>query len=334
MLCRTLPRVCQQAAAAAAAATSGIPHSAFATDAERNAAAAASSSTGHAPVFPPFEYKMRARYSPLFASRNLSDFMFSKGDQIMSVACTYTHEPSQVQVTLIPLVHYAHPQFFQQVDSLCCQHDSVLMEGRVPNTGAPHSTLVPPRSYEERVRPIDEEDSEGWEPHDAQRYWQPFSWGVKGSPKFTVIHAADRYDYERLPWWASLRFNIPLVGSYAREKHCMDMISPLVGNGYKSFAVPWGAAHAPIFHDMLTDHGFEQTSMCTLIVWSKIDGDRSSAEWTRMDTKLRFLGMRTAILQTFALIAVLIVASPHLIGFTSQTEEDESNAYTRRQRNG
>jgi hypothetical protein len=277
---------------------------------------------------------MRIRYSPLFASRTISDFMFSKGEQILSVACTYTHEDSKVQVTLIPLSHYAHPQFYQQVDSLCCQHDSVLMEGRVPNTGAPHSTLVPPRVYEERVRPIDEEDSEGWEPHDAQKFWQPFSWGVKGSPKFTVVHAADRYDYEQLPWWASLRFNLPFVGSYAREKHCMDMVPALAENGYTSFAVPWGAAHMPVFHDILMDHGFEQTSMCTLIMWSKIDGDRSSAEWSRMDTKLRFLGMRKAMLQSLFVIALLIKFVPSIIGFTSQTNEEPHTKISRRHNNG
>lgn len=277
---------------------------------------------------PPFEYKMRIRYSPFFATRGLADFMLSKNEQMLTVACTYTHEASGVRVTLIPLLHYAHPQFYQQVDSLCCQHDSVLMEGRVPNTGSPHSTLVPPRDFEERVRPIDEEDSEGWEPHDAQKFWQPFSWGVKGSPMFTVVHAADRYDYENLPWWASLRFNVPFFGSYAREKHCLDMISPLVENGYKTFAVPWGAAHMPVFHDMLMDHGFEQTSMCTLIIWSRIDGDRSAAEWSRLDTKMRFLGMRKVLMQAMVAVFVVYKTLPYVIGFSSQKEDMvESNPF-------
>jgi hypothetical protein len=316
MLRRSLVRRCQSAAAAAA---SSATHAS--APSSNGGSQAASSSRSLSSVMPSFEYKIRVRYSSLFASRGLPDFLFSKDEQILSVACSYTHEETGVQVTLIPLVHYAHPQFYQQVDSLCCQHDSVLMEGRVPTTGSPHSTLVPPRKFEERVRPLDEEDSEGWEPLETERFWQPFSWGVIGSPRFTVIHAADRYDYENLPWWASLRFNIPIVGSYAREKHCLDMIPPLLQNGYKSFAIPWGAAHMSIFHDMLIDHGFEQTSMCTLIVWSKIDGDRSAAEWNRLDTKLRFLGMRKALLQAALVIYAVYKLIPYFVGFSSDTEE-------------
>lgn len=228
------------------------------------------------------EYKVRLRYSPIFASKKFYDFMTCNENHVSMVAHTYVHEPTQVEVTVIPLAHYAHPKFYQQVDSLCCQHDSVLMEGRHPTTGSPHSTLVPPREFKDSVVPADELDSEGWEPQDPAAYWQPFSWGVKGSPNFTVVHAADRYDYEWLPWWASLRFNLPFVGGYAREKHCLDMIPVLYANGYRKFAIPWGLGHATVFHDMLVDNGFEVRGMTSVILWTRSDGDKSAMEHSRL----------------------------------------------------
>lgn len=199
-----------------------------------------------------------------------------------AVAHTYRHERDDITVTLIPLRHFAHPEFFKQVDELCCQHQSVLMEGRTPLTGAPYSTLVPPRERPKRVRPVEEDDSEGWEPREQERFFQPFSWGVIESPNFTVVHAADKYDYERLPWWASLRFSLPVLGSLAREKHCLNMLYPLRANGYRSFAIPWGAAHMPLFHEMLLDNGFECIGMSSLLVLRRVDGDISEGEYDAM----------------------------------------------------
>lgn len=230
-----------------------------------------------------FVYKPRIRYSPIFSSRCLEDFLLAKDETIVVLAHTYRHEATDVTVTVIPISHYAHPSFYQQVDMLCQQHHSVLMEGRTPIGGAMHSTMVPPRSMVKNIRPLDCEENEGWEPNEDQAFWQPFSWGVKDSPNMTVIHAADRYDYECLPWWAGLRFNMPFLGSYAREKHCLDMIPELVKNGYKSFAIPWGAGHSRIFHDMLVDNGFENVASCSLLMWSRVDGDRSAAECCRLE---------------------------------------------------
>lgn len=264
------------------AAVASYSADASSTNAPSEAAipAQGSSTSNQTSAFPPFAYKPRIRYTRMFLTKELLDFFLVQGEHVHTMSSTYFHAPSGVTMTLIPVSHHAHPKFFRQVDSLCCQHDSVLMEGRVPITGAPYSTLVPPRDFQEYVRPAIAEDSEGWEPLEEEKFWQPFSWGVKGSPKFTVVHAADKYDYEKLPWWASLRFNIPFVGNFAREKHCLNMVPHLVANGYKSFAVPWGAGHMPIFHDMLMDHGFEQIGSCSLILWSKIDGDHS-AMWYR-----------------------------------------------------
>ncbi|RNF01069.1 uncharacterized protein Tco025E_08662 [Trypanosoma conorhini] len=228
-----------------------------------------------------FSYRPRWQYSFPFRSKRLTDFVTASENSVSSVAYTYQHAENRVVVTLIPLQHFAHPQFFHQVDALCSQHESVLMEGRTPLAGAPFSTIVPPREGVASVRPAGHEDDEGWEPREIERFWQPFSWGVKDSPTMTIIHAADKYDYEKLPWWCSLRFNAPLIGSFAREKHCLDMIYPLASNGYKSFAIPWGAAHMPIFNEMLIDNGFEQIGMCSLLVLNRIDGEISAGEHER-----------------------------------------------------
>lgn len=236
---------------------------------------------------PSFFYRSRWQYAFPFRSKRLHDFIFPREDTVVSIAQTYRNDAHKVTVTLIPLRHFAHPQFFHQVDELCSQHHSVLMEGRMPLSGAPFSTFVPPRDCAVSVRPAGHEDDEGWEPREIERFWQPFSWGVKDSPNRTVIHAADKYDYEKLPWWCSLRFNLPLIGSFAREKHCLDMIYPLSANGYKSFAIPWGAAHMPIFNEMLIDNGFEPIGMCSLLVFNRIDGDISAGEHERFDRLAR-----------------------------------------------
>ncbi|KEG08075.1 hypothetical protein DQ04_08071040, partial [Trypanosoma grayi] len=225
-----------------------------------------------------FVYRPRWKYSFPFRSKRFDDFVFPREDSVASIAYTYKNDAKDIKVTLIPLQHFAHPQFFHQVDSICSQHHSVLMEGRTPLTGAPYSTIVPPREAVSCTRPGEHIDDEGWEPREIERFWQPFSWGVKDSPNLTVIHAADKYDYERLPWWCSLRFNMPILGSFAREKHCLDMIYPLAANGYKAFAIPWGAAHMPIFNEMLIDNGFEQIGMCSLLMFNRIDGDISAGE--------------------------------------------------------
>ncbi|ESL11636.1 hypothetical protein TRSC58_00609 [Trypanosoma rangeli SC58] len=229
-----------------------------------------------------FFYRPRWQYAFPFRSKRLSDFIMTSENSAVSVAYTYQHATSKIIVTLIPLQHFAHPLFFHQVDKLCSQHESVLMEGRTPLTGAPFSTVVPPRECVASVRPAEHEDDEGWEPREIERFWQPFSWGVKDSFVMTIIHAADKYDYEKLPWWCSLRFNIPLLGSFAREKHCLDMIYPLASNGYKSFSIPWGAAHMPIFNEMLIDNGFEEIGMCSLLVCNRIDGEISAGEHERI----------------------------------------------------
>lgn len=224
----------------------------------------------------------------------------------MSIAQTYLHPETEVRVTLVPLRHLAHPSFFAQVDSLCCQHQSVLMEGRTGLTGAPYSTLVPPREpLPLNARPPDMDDDEGWEPREEECFFQPFSWGVIGSPEMTVIHAADHYDYERLPWYASVRFSTPLIGSLAREKCCLNMIPHLFESGYRSFAIPWGAAHMPIFHEMLLDNGFEPFGMCSLLMFNQIDGERSEGELLRMLTYERRLQRRSYLLYGLAGLAVL-----------------------------
>lgn len=258
----------------------------------------------------PFEqrklvHRPRWRYSGLFLEKNLSDFITVRNEHVVAIAQTYRHPCDDITVTLIPLRHFAHPLFFKQVDDLCCQHESVLMEGRVPLTGAPHSTIVPPRERVATVRPPDHEDDEGWEPREVERFFQPFSWGVANSPNFTVVHAGDKYDYESLPWWCSVRFNAPLLGSLAREKHCLDMLYPLRQNGYKSFAVPWGAMHMPVFHEMLCDNGFEPVGMCSVLMFAKIDGDISEGEFAKMARWQRRRGRRASVLYAAGLLLVM-----------------------------
>ncbi|CCW64920.1 unnamed protein product [Phytomonas sp. EM1] len=258
-----------------------------------------------------FSYKPRWRYMAPFRSKSVTDFIFCRDDYAVSIAHTYKYggagSSDNTLVTLIPLRHFAHPLFFKQVDDLCCQHDSVLMEGRAPLTGAPHSTMVPPRERPKEVRPPDHEDDEGWEPREMENFFQPFSWGVKDSPNHTVVHAADKYDYEKLPWWCSVRFNAPVLGSLKREKHCLNMIYPLRCNGYRTFAIPWGAAHMPIFHEMLLDNGFEPVGMCSLLLLNRVDGDISEGELGKLRAWQRRRERRGTYLQIFAMLIVLYI---------------------------
>ena len=247
-----------------------------ATDGARDTAAAAAASPRR------FIYAPRLRYTAPWRSKTLTDFLVCHDRTAISIAHTYHHAAHNITVTLIPLRHFAHPEFFRQVDDLCAQHESVLMEGRMPLTGAPYSTMVPPRARVSDVRPPEHEDDEGWEPREVEKFFQPFSWGVADSPYHTVVHAADKYDYERLPWWCSVRFNAPVLGSLGREQHCLNMIYPLNANMYKTFAIPWGAAHMPVFHEMLLDNGFENVGMCSLVVLNKVDGIISEGEFSKM----------------------------------------------------
>ena len=84
------------------------------------------------------------------------------------------------------------------------------------------------------------------------------------------------------------------------------MIPPLVDNGYKSFAVPWGAAHMPIMHEMLIHNGFEEASATSLPIFDNIDGEISRSHiqmWARkhkgrvirMDIFYSFLGLGVGI---------------------------------------
>nr|CCC94338.1 unnamed protein product [Trypanosoma congolense IL3000] len=249
-------------------------------------------------------YRPRWGYSPLFRCKSLKDFVYAMEDSVLSTAHTYKNERTGVIVTLIPLRHFAHPQFFHQVDLLCRQHQSVLVEGRTSVTGAPHSTVVPPRELLGSVRPEECEDLEGWEPREVERFWQPFSWGVKDSSTLTVVHAADKYDYEALPWWCSLRYNVPLIGGLAREMHCLSMIDRLKESGYQSFAIPWGAAHMPIFHEMLIDNGYENIGMCSLVVVNRIDGDISAGEHEKI---LRLQKRREKLRSVLWLVGIVYV---------------------------
>ncbi|KAG5507677.1 hypothetical protein JKF63_06626 [Porcisia hertigi] len=263
-----------------------------------------SSVAGGAPALPnKFTYAPRFRYMAPWRSKQITDFLVCQDSVAVSIAHTYRHPESDITVTLIPLRHFAHPEFFKQVDDLCNQHDSVLMEGRTPLAGAPYSTIVPPRERVKCTRPADHEDDEGWEPREVTSFYQPFSWGVVDSPNHTVVHAADKYDYERLPWWCSVRFNAPVVGSLSREQHCLDMIYPLRENMYKSFAIPWGAAHMPVFHEMLLDNGFEHVGMCSLLVLKRIDGMISEGEFGKMQRWQRRRARRVWYLYSIGLLS-------------------------------
>jgi hypothetical protein len=240
------------------------------------------------PPLEKFKYSNRLWYMWCGRFYQMDDFIRSDWDQTELLSHTFKHEDG-TRVTLIPVIHLAHPQFYGDVDALCSMHQSVLMEGRYGNLEADATTL-PAREPLGIVRPKEEMDSEGWEPINMDEFFQPFSWGVKGSKANTVVHAGDKYDYENLPWFASIRFNVPMVGSLAREKHCLNQIPILRKNGYKSFAVPWGAAHMPAFATMLEQNGFQPVAEQRLVGFNAIDGPISAAWTKQLRVQLRLAG--------------------------------------------
>lgn len=83
-----------------------------------------------------------------------------------------------------------------------------------------------------------------------------------------------------------MRFNMPLLGGgFNREVHCLDMMPQLAENGYKSFAIPWGAAHMPVMSQMLSENGFEEIGQSSLSVFNSIDGMYSDG-WVRRFDKI------------------------------------------------
>jgi hypothetical protein len=238
----------------------------------------------------PFKWSSRWRYVTQFRVRAmaLDEFLHVDADQAISVATVYRHPHSGTMVTLLPVVHVAHPSFWRQCDELCCQHHSVLMEGRFSPTSSDIS-VVPPRSMFDDRRPNEEIDAEGWEPQSGEflkHFRQPYSWGVAESKEHTIIHAADSYDYDKLPVWARLRHNIPFLGGYSREKRCLNILYQLSGNGYESFVIPWGAAHMPVFARMLLENGFHKAGATRVVLFNRIDGPVSAAYLRRIRATL------------------------------------------------
>jgi len=228
----------------------------------------------------------------------LEDFLQGTSRGVTSTCYSFVHPSTKIQITLIPVAHVAHPRFWHEVDKLCAQHESVLMEGK-SGTALSHFHAIPPRD------PYPDEDSmhidsEGWEPEDLEHFKQPFSWGVRGSNKHTVVHAADTYDYECLPTWARLRFQVPFLGGYKREKHVLALCDKLVANGYQSFAVPWGAAHMPIFANMLEQRGYLMQSEIRFPIFRGYDGPISN-QFTRTVYR-RVWVVSTLTFLTYALV--------------------------------
>ena len=232
---------------------------------------------------PPVELNFGSRFFLSSIARRFSvlDFLAVHQGQILCLAHTFKH-PSGVTVTLVPVVHRAHPSFYRQVDTLCAQHESVLMEGVFALPGA--TTVVPPRDAHDVGRPKEMEDAEGWEPPNPEAFWQPFSWGVNGSPNHTVVHAADAYSVENMPMWSSLRFNLPIFGSLKRDRACLGRIPLLIASGYKSFAIPWGAAHMPIMATVLDRNDFALIATSRLVAFNRTDGITSDGwyKWFRL----------------------------------------------------
>ncbi|CAM38124.1 conserved hypothetical protein [Leishmania braziliensis MHOM/BR/75/M2904] len=302
--------VARHVSTAAAAAAGGNAVSGAGDD--RPACSPSSAAAGASEIPKKFIYAPRLRYTAPWRSKSITDFLVCQNGVALSIAHTYHNPYTDITVTLIPLRHFAHPEFFKQVDDLCCQHESVLVEGRTPLSGAPYSTMVPPRERLKCTRPVEHEDDEGWEPREVESFFQPFSWGVMDSPSHTVLHAADKYDYEKLPWWCSVRFNTPVLGSLAREQHCLNMIYPLRENMYKSFAIPWGAAHMPVFHEMLLDNGFETVGMCSLLMLNRVDGMISEGEFSKMERWQRQRACRVWYLYGLGLVLLWWLAYAHL----------------------
>ena len=232
------------------------------------------------------DFGWRFQYFSVWSNFHVPDFIDADQDRVSTYAHTFRHPVTGVRVTLLPVLHVGHPAFWRQVDELCSQHQSVLMEGRYANTSAP-TTCIPPRQMSTEIRPIEHYDAEGWEPNEMEKFFQPYSWGVAHSANHTVIHAGDKYDYEKLPVWASLRYNTPLIGGWAREKHCLSLIPTLHENGYNTFVIPWGAYHMPIMATMLRKNGFEFVGSCRLVVFDRVDGMVSGGYVKQFRTTLR-----------------------------------------------
>eukprot|EP00760_Papus_ankaliazontas_P034548 PhM_4_TR7255/c0_g10_i1/m.95237 len=131
----------------------------------------------------------------------MSDFLNATNKEVYITCFSFKHPERKTLVTLVPMVHVGHPSFYHEVDLMCAQHESVLMEGKNGNTLTPILS-IPPRDPILLTKHKDYSDSEGWEPEDPDDFRQLYSWGVAGSKCNTVIHAADLYDYECLPMWA------------------------------------------------------------------------------------------------------------------------------------
>eukprot|EP00759_Apiculatamorpha_spiralis_P039323 PhF_6_TR38142/c0_g1_i1/m.56969 len=223
----------------------------------------------------------------------LEDFLSGTKRTVTSRMHTFVNPDTKIIVTLIPISHVAHPRFWYEVDKMCSQHSSVLMEGVcAPKSG--DIMAIPPR---EMVRIDLSEDSEGWEPDDVNEFRQRYSWGVIESKKSTVVHAADLYDYDRLPLWARLRFQLPLFGRYPREKNIIALIEKLSDPklGYDSFAVPWGAAHMPILASMLENRGFVVQSESRYPIFRLIDGPVSASYVRYVYRRVMFLKLSTVL---------------------------------------
>jgi hypothetical protein len=237
----------------------------------------------------------RRHHLPLARHWNHHDFMYVDMKLVRVTARTFKHADLDTTVTLIPTLHYAHPNFWRSVDALCCQHESVLMEGRYSQAGTEVNTTtgpistVPPRDVWDG-KPKEFEDAEGWEPADIQGFWQPFSWGVKKSPNHTVIHAADLYDHESIPLWASVRHNVPVFGALSRDRHCLALLPSLRQQGYKTFAIPWGCGHMPVMAEALFRSGFEEVASSTFIAVDTIDGVHSQSLCQSYRWRLRRIG--------------------------------------------
>jgi hypothetical protein len=67
------------------------------------------------------------------------------------------------------------------------------------------------------------------------------------------------------------------LGGYNREKHCLNVLYQLSQNGYESFVIPWGAAHAPIFAKMLLENGFTRAGATRVVLFNRVDGPVSAA---------------------------------------------------------
>merc|ERR1711991_32987 len=54
----------------------------------------------------------------------------------------------------------------------------------------------------------------------------------------------------------------------------------LKSNGYNTFAIPWGAAHIPIFATMLEQNNFMPVAQQRIVAFSNVDGPGSAA-WVK-----------------------------------------------------